>query len=185
MCNMTDAHRYDRIDANGFRNRWSAWRDAAPLRKCNAVGAGARVYGRPFVRNLGVVRLGADVILYSRPVLLHLLCGPGGSLVLGDRVVMGHGAGVTAFERVDVGDDTVIGPFAMIIDTDFHDLIDRRAPGATSPVRIGRDVRIGAWAIVLRGTDIGDGAVVAAGSVVRGHVPAGAHVGGVPAHVHT
>jgi acetyltransferase-like isoleucine patch superfamily enzyme len=145
------------------------------------VGAGARVFGRPYVQNLGALRLGADVVLYARPVRLHLVTGTGGTLTLGDGVVVGHGAGVTAFERVEIGDGTVIGPFVMIIDTDFHDLVDRRAPGLTAPIRIGRDVWIGAWATVLRGAEIGDGAVVAAGSVVRGHVPAGAHVGGVPA----
>lgn len=50
-------------------------------------------------------------------------------------------------------------------------------------VSIGDDVWIGARAIVLPGTTIGDGAIVAAGSVVRSSVPAMAIVAGMPAKI--
>jgi virginiamycin A acetyltransferase len=49
------------------------------------------------------------------------------------------------------------------------------------PTTIGNDVFIAANAIVLAGVSIGDGAIVAAGSVVTGDVPAYAIVAGVPA----
>ena len=38
---------------------------------------------------------------------------------------------------------------------------------------IGNDVWIGAGAVILRGTTIGDKAVIGAGSIVKGNVPAG------------
>lgn len=53
----------------------------------------------------------------------------------------------------------------------------------TQPVHLGSDVWIGARATVLAGVSIGDGAIVAAGSVVTQDVPAFAIVGGVPARV--
>lgn len=49
------------------------------------------------------------------------------------------------------------------------------------PPHIGNDVWIGSGVIVLRGVRIGDGAVIAAGSVVTRDVAAYAVVGGVPA----
>lgn len=48
---------------------------------------------------------------------------------------------------------------------------------------IGSDVWIGANAIILPGVTIGDGAIIAAGSVVSRDVPPYAIVGGVPARV--
>jgi acetyltransferase-like isoleucine patch superfamily enzyme len=50
-------------------------------------------------------------------------------------------------------------------------------------VRIGHDVWIGAGAMILGGVTVGDGAVIAAGSVVMKDVPPYAIVMGVPAQV--
>lgn len=50
-----------------------------------------------------------------------------------------------------------------------------------APIHIGRNVWIGANAVVLPGVSIGDGAVVAAGAVVTKDVPPCTIVGGVPA----
>lgn len=48
-------------------------------------------------------------------------------------------------------------------------------------VVIGNDVWIGQRVLILRGVTVGDGAVIAAGSVVHRDVPAYSIVGGVPA----
>ncbi|MFQ2262621.1 CatB-related O-acetyltransferase [Aeromonas dhakensis] len=50
-------------------------------------------------------------------------------------------------------------------------------------INIGNDVWIGTDSIILDGVNIGDGAVIAAGSVVTKDVPPFAVVGGVPARV--
>lgn len=56
-------------------------------------------------------------------------------------------------------------------------------PHVAAPIVIGDDVWIGAHAVVLRGVRIGNGAVIAAGAVVRADVPEFAVVGGVPARI--
>ena len=48
-------------------------------------------------------------------------------------------------------------------------------------IKIGNDVWIGAKAIILSGTTIGDGSIVAAGSVVSGKIEPYTIVGGNPA----
>ena len=52
-----------------------------------------------------------------------------------------------------------------------------------APIRIGKNVWIGANAVVLPGVTVGDNAVIAAGAVVSRDVPANAVVGGVPARL--
>jgi acetyltransferase-like isoleucine patch superfamily enzyme len=59
----------------------------------------------------------------------------------------------------------------------------RIQPCTQSPITIGDDVWIGANAIILQGTSIGVGAIVAAGAVVRSEVAPYDIVGGVPARV--
>ncbi len=54
---------------------------------------------------------------------------------------------------------------------------------ALSDASIGRDVWIGANAVILPGVTIGDGAVIAAGAVVTKDVPENTVAGGVPARV--
>ena len=55
--------------------------------------------------------------------------------------------------------------------------------GIDAPTEIGNDVWIGHGAIILGGVKIGDGAIIAAGSVVTKDVPSMTIVGGNPAKV--
>lgn len=54
---------------------------------------------------------------------------------------------------------------------------------ASPPITIGNDIWIGINSIIMDGVTIGDGALVAAGSVVTKDIPPYAIVGGVPAKV--
>jgi acetyltransferase-like isoleucine patch superfamily enzyme len=58
-----------------------------------------------------------------------------------------------------------------------------RRDGGFSKIRIGNDVWIGEGALIRRGVSIGDGAVIAARSVVTRDVPPYAIVGGSPARI--
>jgi acetyltransferase-like isoleucine patch superfamily enzyme len=51
------------------------------------------------------------------------------------------------------------------------------------PIKIGDDAWIGACAIIMRGVDVGQGGIVAAGAVVTKDVPAYSVVAGNPAVV--
>ena len=64
-----------------------------------------------------------------------------------------------------------------------HDASSFRRLGVTwvAPVKVCRGAYIGAYAILLPGVTVGEGAVVGAGAVVADDVPPGTVVGGVPA----
>jgi acetyltransferase-like isoleucine patch superfamily enzyme len=72
----------------------------------------------------------------------------------------------------------------QILDNDFHAItVDGTTRPSTAPVTIGDRVWVGTRALILKGVEIGDGAIVAAGSVVSRDVPPGTIVAGMPARV--
>lgn len=60
---------------------------------------------------------------------------------------------------------------------------ERRQHTYPAPIVIGKNVWIGANAMITLGVTIGDGAIVAAGAVVTKDVPSMTVVGGVPAKI--
>lgn len=110
---------------------------------------------------------------------------PGAKIILGDRVGLSSSV-ICAATKVEIGEGTIVGGGALIIDTDFH---HQEATGewGTNPklvsrsVIIGKHCFIGARATILKGVTIGDHAVVGASAVVSRSVAANTIVAGNPA----
>lgn len=84
---------------------------------------------------------------------------------------------------ITIGDNTLIG-HNVILATLNHDFSpNKRSILHPSPIVIVKNVWIGSRATILSGVTIGDGAIVAAGSVVTKNVPSNKVVAGVPAKV--
>lgn len=93
--------------------------------------------------------------------------------------------GCTFMDRggITIGDNTFIAPDVKLI-TENHGLTpDKRRYLTSQPITIGKNVWIGAGAIVLPNVTIGDNAVVGAGSVATKDVAANTVVVGNPAKV--
>jgi acetyltransferase-like isoleucine patch superfamily enzyme len=151
------------------------------LRHANSVGHRPRTEDRPRIDNQGTMLIGDDCSFRSVNVPLELVTGPKGRLVIGDDVFINYGCSIAAMKEVTIGSRIHIGPYVMIIDTDFHDLYDREKRPEPMPIVIEDDVWIGAKASILRGVHIGRGAVVGVGAVVHRDVAPFSVVGGVPA----
>lgn len=108
------------------------------------------------------------------------LDAPGATVGIGNGTYLNRRTEITCKGSISIGEDCAISWDVLITDTDYHQLGDSPA---VAPVKIGNHVWIGAKSIILKGVTIGDGAVVAAGSVVTKDVPAGALVGGNPAKI--
>jgi acetyltransferase-like isoleucine patch superfamily enzyme len=97
------------------------------------------------------------------------------------------GAVLCAGLSIEIGEGTLIGSGAMILDNDFHILTAggwrEEMRSNARAIQIGRDVFIGARAIILKGVTIGDRATIGAGSVVTRNVPANCVAAGNPASV--
>lgn len=106
---------------------------------------------------------------------------PGAKLSIG-RGGINVGGRIVCFQSITIGDNTWLGDHVIIRDNDNHLILGNRKPSA-SPIRIGNNVWFGINVTVLKGVTVGDGAVVAANSLVIRDVPPGALVGGSPARI--
>lgn len=110
---------------------------------------------------------------------------------IGDNCDFGAFNHITATNQVVIGDNCLTGKWVTISDnnhgtTSFDDLSLpplKRQVVSKGPVIIGNNVWIGDKATVLGGVSIGDGAVIAANSVVTKNVSAYSVVGGNPAKI--
>lgn len=108
------------------------------------------------------------------------------------KVVIGNNVGmssvtISAFEKIEIGDNTLIGGNVLITDSDWHPLsfADRHndEKAITKPILIGNNVFIGTRSIILKGSVIGDNSVIGAGSVVSGTIPPNVIACGNPCRV--
>ena len=110
-------------------------------------------------------------------------CDYGFNIRLGAGVFINFNCVILDVVEVTIGDQTQIASGVQILAADHPRDAGLRRAGLElgRPVHIGRNVWIGAGALVLPGVRIGDDAIVGAGSVVTRDVQAGATVGGNPA----
>ncbi|GAA0553188.1 acyltransferase [Halorubrum ejinorense] len=129
----------------------------------------------------GTITVGRDCRIRKYAVIAP----SGGRISIGENslvnvfgTLMGHGP-------VDIGTDVLIGPHTTVV-AGNHTFDDPETPIVRQDVvgtgiEVRDDVWIGANCVVLDGVTLGEGSVVAAGSVVTESVPAHTVVGGAPA----
>lgn len=81
---------------------------------------------------------------------------------------------------IKIGNNVAIGPNVTIFGAG-HDYSKLELPDTAKTVTVGNNVWIGGNSTILQGVTIGDGAIVAGGSVVSKDVEAWSIVAGVPA----
>lgn len=102
-------------------------------------------------------------------------------LSIGDNVSIGDRTELHVGDNLSIGDGTLIAWDCCIMDRDYHKINSMQEK--TAPVIIGKDVWIGCNSLILKGVTIGEGSVVAAGSVVTHDVLPHSLVAGNPAKV--
>lgn len=171
------------------RDRWAAgwsyrWGQSARIRglliqprlfACGydlRIGRGFRLRASPRTQvTLGNAVRVMDDVTFS-------MDAPGAALTIGDQTYVNAGTRLHCRSSVVIGARCMFSWDVLVVDSDYHHLDDQ---AVDAPVRIGDQVWIGARAQILKGVTIGDGAVVAAGSVVTRDVEPHTLVGGSPA----
>lgn len=119
------------------------------------------------------------------------------------KITIGNHVGMSspclwAKQEITIGDYVNIGGDCIIMDSDAHNL-DWRVRDSLemlnskesldthtakcAPIHIGNHVLIGTRSIILKGVTIGEGSVIAAGSIVTKDIPANVIAGGNPCRV--
>lgn len=96
-------------------------------------------------------------------------------LSIEENVFLNSGCILTAREKISIGNHTIFGPNVLVYDHD-HQIENEKVlenTFVTEAVCIGNNVWIGAGTVILRGSVIEDNCIIAAGSIVKGHIPAG------------
>lgn len=127
-------------------------------------------------------KIGKGVVFYP-----GLWITPGRNLKIGDNVDLAKDVIITSTGGVEIGDRTLIGYRTQILSVN-HTIppIGEKFPISgddLKKIQIENDVWIGANCIITAGVKIGQGAVIAAGSVVTKDVVENSIVGGVPARI--
>lgn len=119
------------------------------------------------------------------------------------QLIIGNNVGISSAviwcsNKIEIGDNTLIGGDCILLDTDAHSLdfeIRKEKKivrdGMTldsilakkSPIVIENDVLIGTRCIILKGVTIGARSVIAAGSVVSKSIPSDCIAGGNPCKI--
>ena len=110
-------------------------------------------------------------------------CDYGYNIYTGEKVYLNFNCVVLDVMPVQIGSNTMFGPFVQIY-TATHpvDALERRkGPELAMPITIGEDCWIGGGAIISPGVTIGDRCIVGAGAVVTRDVPDDTIVVGNPA----
>lgn len=143
--------------------------------------SGLRVEGKLNIsrpHNKTKIIMGKNILIYKNVGIF--LDADNAIIEIGDDSYINRRSEICCKSNVKIGKKCAISWDVTITDTDYHGVLGR---GSTKPVIIGDRVWIGCKSTILKGVTIGEGSVVAAGSLVVDDVPKNCLVAGVPAKV--
>ena len=142
------------------------FRDWRLRRQCRHVGPGTRFLGGN-TEISGNVELGAECDIGGNVVLRTI---GDGRISLADGATVADYAHIEMQSRLEAGPGVYIGPFVVLRDTRpalaGTDVRWQDAPAESGPITLGPNVYVSASSTVLPGVHIGEGAVIAPGSMV-------------------
>jgi acetyltransferase-like isoleucine patch superfamily enzyme len=158
--------------------------------RCDSAGKNMSVHLLPDVADNVHLFVGDDVHFNGFFGVSSSRLFPNATLRIGNNVHVGHMVSFVINKEVTIEDGVMIANNVYFADTDGHPTDPERrvsgeppSPDDVKAIRICRNAWIGNRALILKGVTVGEGAIVAAGSVVVKNVPAFAVVAGNPSRI--
>lgn len=160
--------------------------------RCSSVGKSLYIeVNFPLILGYGSIFVGDNVKIGGNATfIVSYKTNPDPTISIGNDVYIGYASVLSCADSISIGNRVLIAEGCYIYDNNNHP-IDPEARANNEPVGqkditpvvIEDDVWIGAHSIILKGVTVGQGSVVATGSVVTKDVPAMTVVAGNPAKV--
>ncbi len=114
-----------------------------------------------------------------------IMLGDNARLIIGKNTYINEHSKIQCRKEIYIGENCAISWGTNILDTDEHFIIHEHEKKIEKikSVHIGNHCWIGCNAIILKGVNLGDGCVVAAGSVVTKSFPKNSLIAGNPAKI--
>lgn len=141
-------------------------------------GAGTVIGTGTQIINSANIRIGRKCLLQDS---IYMRAGLLGKVTIADRVAINSFCRFFGHGGIEIGEDTQIGP-GTLVTTTSHDY-DGDLSVSFHKVVIGKRVWVGANVTILPDVEIGDFAVVGAGSVVTKSIPPNSLAVGLPAKI--
>lgn len=138
-----------------------------------SVGFGSvGIFDKTYERTVWEVN--GTIELHGKAVFGHgsrICVGKEGVLSIGNNFINTAAMTIVCFRRITIGDDVTTSWNTLVMDTDFHHLIDTKSgevKPCTKEIIIGSGVWLCTRSVILKGTSLPNGVVVAACALVSG-----------------
>ena len=121
------------------------------------------------IKSDGCIRVGNNCKTKKRVTLASVQ----GTLLIGNNVSFNQNNIIVCHNTIKIGDCCAFGPNVVIYDHDHKFGLNGIAVNEfnCAPIIIDNNCWIGANVTILKGTHIGEGSVIGAGSIVKGDIP--------------
>ena len=141
-----------------------------------------------FDENIEIMRFPKNVFIGDNVIIKEgakiCACNETAKIHIGNNTTIGYHTFIFASDSISIGNDCLVAPFVYIVDSDHgiekKSLINEQS-NISMPIDIKSDVWLATGAKILKGVTIGQGGIVAAGSVLSTDVKPYQIFGGIPA----
>jgi acetyltransferase-like isoleucine patch superfamily enzyme len=130
------------------------------------------VFDKTYERS--IIQIDGQITLKGKATFGHgsrICVMENGVLTIGDNFINSAMQTIVCGKQITIGENVLTSWNTLIMDTDFHqsrNVVSGELSIVSKPITIGNNVWMGTRAVILKGSDIADGCIIGANSLVSG-----------------